>query len=141
LQNWLNSPGEAPPVLPVPVPVLVPPEPVPPVPVAPAPVPPVPPCVVLGVVAPGDVPPWVVVPVVLGEVEVDDWPCDWLWLLDAVELDPAGLASAEEPCGTVRSGNDDGVTSWDELSLPQALTPRQVTARRASTHVRIMRRG
>jgi hypothetical protein len=90
------------------------------------------------VVAPGVVP-WVVVPVVPVVDEPEDWLGDWLWP-DAVELEPAGAASADEPCGTVRSGTDAGTTSWDELSLPQALRPRQATARRASTYVRIVER-
>jgi hypothetical protein len=107
-------------------------------PVVPVPAPPVPPCGVLGVVAPGVVPCGAVPVVPVVDESVDDWLGDWLF--DAVELDPAGLASAAEPCGTVRSGTDDGTTSWDELSLPQALRPKQTTARRASTDVRIAER-
>jgi hypothetical protein len=81
------------------------------------------------------------VPVVLEDDELDDWSCDWFWLLDAVELDPAGLDSAAEPCGTVSSGSDEGATSCAASSPPQALRPRQARARRASTDVRISSRG
>jgi hypothetical protein len=74
--------------------------------------------------------------------EADDWSwvCVWsledeaVWLLE-LELDEDD--SAAVPAGSERLGTDAGATSWLALSLPQALTPRTASARRASTYVRI----
>ena len=57
-------------------------------------------------------------------VEVLDAPVD-VW------------ARAAEPGGGVSAGTDDGTTSWLALSLPQALRPRQATAKRTATYVRM----
>jgi hypothetical protein len=145
LQNWLNSSGWTPPVpLPlvlVPLP-LVPPEDVPPdeaPPVEPVEVPPVPLCV--------DCCCWVwPVPVELDEV--DDWLCVCVWspfvLVWSLGVDVWSAevlleleASLSAPCGSARLGTWEGTTSVDELSLPQALTPRPATTRSASTYVRM----
>jgi hypothetical protein len=140
LQNWLNSPGETPPVPPLPVPVPVPPEEVPPdwvPPVVPVDVPPVP--------LPAGAWGWAWV-VVAGA----DWlgVCDWsvdvvsVWSVEVVSLDvlevPVDVwASAADPGGGVSAGSDAGTTSWLELSLPQALRPRQAAAKRTTTNVRM----
>jgi hypothetical protein len=134
-QNLLNSPGEAPPVVPVPVVV---PEPV----------------VVPGVVAPPvPAPLWGVVPVVLWGVVpvlvdegVDDWSVDVVWSLEdeavwSAELELDGFGRAAVPSGKVRFGTDAGTTSWLELSLPQALTPSAAMARSASRYFGMAGRG
>jgi RimJ/RimL family protein N-acetyltransferase len=118
----------------VPVPVPVPPEFVPPVPA------PVPPWVVVPVV------PWVVVPVPLDDELTEDWSCVCVWSLDeeavwSAELESDEVASAEVPSGNESFGTDAGTTSWLELSLPQALTPKAATARRANRYFRMREEG
>jgi hypothetical protein len=147
-QNWLNSPGELPPVAPPEVPPALPVPPVAPVPpVVPVP-PPVPPVagVVVVPVAPAlggavccvvvpplgaapvvpAVPPEVVVPgVVAVVVPVLVVPVEVVFEAD-------WGASAVAPAGGVMSGTDFGTTSWAASLLPQAASAVVATNRQAS---------
>jgi hypothetical protein len=56
---------------------------------------------------------------------------------DVLDVPVEVWASALAPGGGVSAGSDAGVTSWVELSLPQALRPRQATAKRTAAYVRM----
>jgi hypothetical protein len=64
----------------------------------------------------------------------------WSVEVVSVELPDAPVAveaRAAAPGGGVSAGTDEGTASWLELSLPQALRPRQATAKRTAAYVRM----